>query len=149
MTEFFMQGDFEKDKGLPISMLMDRKTTNIAKAQKGFIEVLVQPLWNEMLTVLQWSDRKIIDNAFAENLEFDTKNLSKRVKIVNILCKTANFSFSIVMFFNFSRPGFLRPRWRNVSERCKAAPSACLSLRQCTLRFFFKLCCKSRSRRRF
>lgn len=43
MSEFFRQGDLEKDKGLPVSMLMDRNTTNIAKAQKGFIEVLVGP----------------------------------------------------------------------------------------------------------
>ena len=31
-VEFFIQGDMERDKGMPISYLMDRTTTNLAKA---------------------------------------------------------------------------------------------------------------------
>ena len=31
-VEFFMQGDMERDRGMPISYLMDRSTTNLAKA---------------------------------------------------------------------------------------------------------------------
>lgn len=30
--EFFMQGDLEKEKNLPVSMLCDRITTNVAKS---------------------------------------------------------------------------------------------------------------------
>ena len=30
--EFFLQGDLEKEKELPISMLCDRNTTNVAAA---------------------------------------------------------------------------------------------------------------------
>eukprot|EP01066_Platyproteum_vivax_P015090 Platyproteum_vivax@DN6711_c0_g1_i1.p1 len=45
MAEFFEQGDAEAMLSLPISMLMDRKTTNIAKAQMGFIDVIVDPLY--------------------------------------------------------------------------------------------------------
>ena len=41
--EFFNQGDQEKNRGLEISYLMNRETTNIARAQAGFIENLIQP----------------------------------------------------------------------------------------------------------
>ncbi len=41
--EFFKQGDKEKHNNYPISDLMDRKTVNIAKAQLGFIDVIVMP----------------------------------------------------------------------------------------------------------
>lgn len=30
--EFFAQGDLEKEKGLPVSMLCDRNTTHVAKS---------------------------------------------------------------------------------------------------------------------
>jgi hypothetical protein len=45
MTEFFAQGDEEKNRGRPISMFMDRSTTNIATCQVGFIDALVLPLY--------------------------------------------------------------------------------------------------------
>ena len=45
MVEFFNQGDKERDLGLKISMFMDRETTNIAKCQIGFIDILVGPLY--------------------------------------------------------------------------------------------------------
>ena len=46
MTEFFNQGDLEKEQGLPVSAFMDRADTNVAESQKGFINVLVQPLFD-------------------------------------------------------------------------------------------------------
>lgn len=44
--EFFKQGDKERDRGLPISFLMDRATTNIAKAQGGFIDHFIKPAYD-------------------------------------------------------------------------------------------------------
>jgi len=41
--EFFAQGDDERKAGLPISDLMDWTQINIAKAQVGFIGVIVLP----------------------------------------------------------------------------------------------------------
>lgn len=41
--EFFLQGDLEKEKGLPVSLLCDRATTNINKAMIGFINFVVAP----------------------------------------------------------------------------------------------------------
>lgn len=43
--EFFDQGDLEKEKGLPISMLCDRDNTNVAQSQPGFIGFVVMPLF--------------------------------------------------------------------------------------------------------
>ena len=43
--EFFIQGDKERDKGLKITDLMDRTTVNIARAQLGFIDVVVLPAY--------------------------------------------------------------------------------------------------------
>ena len=45
MKEFFAQGDREKELGLPVSMFMDRETTNVPKCQAGFINFMVAPLW--------------------------------------------------------------------------------------------------------
>jgi cAMP-specific phosphodiesterase 4 len=43
--EFFIQGDMERDREVPISYLMDRTTVNIAKAQLGFIDVIIMPAY--------------------------------------------------------------------------------------------------------
>ena len=45
MNEFFLQGDIEREKGLPISPLMDRHAVNVPKCQASFIEFVVYPLW--------------------------------------------------------------------------------------------------------
>ena len=42
-VEFFHQGDLERHAGGPISYLMDRTSTNIAKAQAGFIDFIIMP----------------------------------------------------------------------------------------------------------
>jgi hypothetical protein len=45
MEEFFLQGDEERKRGLPISMFMDRQNTNVAKCQIAFIDYIVKPLY--------------------------------------------------------------------------------------------------------
>jgi hypothetical protein len=50
--EFFKQGDKERDKGLPITFLMDRYTTNIAKAQSGFIDHFIKPAYDLLLNIM-------------------------------------------------------------------------------------------------
>jgi len=52
LTEFFNQGDREKAADLPPSMFMDRDTTNIAKCQIGFIDIIVNPLFEVIHEVL-------------------------------------------------------------------------------------------------
>jgi hypothetical protein len=48
LGEFFNQGEKEKEHGLQVSNFMDRETTNIAKCQIGFINVLVNPLFTAL-----------------------------------------------------------------------------------------------------
>lgn len=50
--EFFKQGDKEREMGLKISDLMDRTTVNIAKAQLGFIDVIVNPAYETFNTFI-------------------------------------------------------------------------------------------------
>ena len=42
-VEFFEQGDLEKQHEFPISQFYDRKTTNIAQSQIGFINFIIKP----------------------------------------------------------------------------------------------------------
>jgi len=51
-VEFFHQGDKEREKGLPISFLMDRYTTNIAAAQGGFIDNFIKPAFLVLQQIL-------------------------------------------------------------------------------------------------
>lgn len=48
IREFFDQGEAEKEADIPVSMFMDRETTNIAKCQLGFINVIVTPLFGAL-----------------------------------------------------------------------------------------------------
>lgn len=50
--EFFQQGDLEREKGLPISMLCDREKTGVAASQGGFISFVVMPMFQQMVLVL-------------------------------------------------------------------------------------------------
>lgn len=45
-VEFFHQGDLEKEKNLPVSLLCDRSTTVISKSQIGFINFVVRPTFD-------------------------------------------------------------------------------------------------------
>merc|ERR1719487_2919037 len=52
LTEYFEQGDRERKLGMPVSMFMDRFTTNIAKNQLGFIDFVVTPLYEAVATAI-------------------------------------------------------------------------------------------------
>jgi hypothetical protein len=51
-TEFFNQGDLEKIKGLPVSLLCDRATTSISKSQIGFINFVVLPTFDALTQIM-------------------------------------------------------------------------------------------------
>ena len=44
LDEFFLQGDKEKELGIPVQMLNDRDKVNRPFSQIGFIEFIVSPL---------------------------------------------------------------------------------------------------------
>jgi len=52
LEEFFWQGDREKSHGIPVSMFMDRMTTNVGTCQVGFIDALVAPLYGSLELLL-------------------------------------------------------------------------------------------------
>ena len=49
--EFFKQGELEFSQNLPISLLCDRKTTNIVKSQIGFMTFIVLPTFESLFNV--------------------------------------------------------------------------------------------------
>jgi cAMP-specific phosphodiesterase 4 len=51
-VEFFNQGDIEKEKSLPVSLLCDRETTNINKSQIGFINFVVVPTFETLMHII-------------------------------------------------------------------------------------------------
>lgn len=48
LDEFFLQGDKERELGLPISNLCDRYSINVAKSQIGFFDFFVKPFFAEL-----------------------------------------------------------------------------------------------------
>lgn len=49
--EFFMQGDIERSREIPISMLCDRNSTNVAGAQPGFVNFVTLPVYNPLSNI--------------------------------------------------------------------------------------------------
>ncbi len=45
IEEFYQQGDEERKHGLPVSPFMDRYKDNVPKAQVGFLDFLVLPMY--------------------------------------------------------------------------------------------------------
>ena len=56
--EFFLQGDLEKEQGLPVSMYCDRETTDLAKSQAGFIKNIVLPIFDALNSCLESKEIK-------------------------------------------------------------------------------------------
>eukprot|EP00347_Sterkiella_histriomuscorum_P006963 403350769 len=52
LQEFFQQGDKERALGLEITLLCDRKTTNVGKSQIGFIDFVVIPYFDAISRIL-------------------------------------------------------------------------------------------------
>lgn len=50
--EFFIQGDLEKQFGLPVSFLCDRDKTFVVQNQPGFLNFIVIPLFKSLTQVL-------------------------------------------------------------------------------------------------
>eukprot|EP00831_Metopus_contortus_P023883 TRINITY_DN20967_c0_g1_i1.p2 TRINITY_DN20967_c0_g1~~TRINITY_DN20967_c0_g1_i1.p2 ORF type:complete len:159 (+),score=35.78 TRINITY_DN20967_c0_g1_i1:42-518(+) len=51
VNEFFIQGDFEKSKGRPVSFLCDRETTKLVPSQVGFINGIVRPYYEKIVEI--------------------------------------------------------------------------------------------------
>ena len=51
-TEFFLQGDAEKERSLPISPMMDRSNADIPSMEVNFINFVVRPLYAALVSVV-------------------------------------------------------------------------------------------------
>ena len=85
MNEFYLQGDKEKDLGIPVSFLCDRNTTTIPQGQLGFIEGVVLPFYSifvEFFPGLEFTIDNLINNKkiFKELKDNDEKEKNDKEK---------------------------------------------------------------------
>jgi hypothetical protein len=78
--EFFKQGDIEQAKGLPISMFCDRKSTDLAKTQAGFLKGICLPLFEALGNYFQSDtyNTSIIDNLHKNISHWESLDISRR-----------------------------------------------------------------------
>ena len=86
--EFFKQGELEKEKGLPISLLCDRKTTDINKAMIGFINFVVMPSMDMLCNLIPEI------RFYSENVRINLRYYIKEVEISNEADKESSDSDS-------------------------------------------------------
>jgi cAMP-specific phosphodiesterase 4 len=75
MEEFWRQGDKERDLGLEISPMCDRRVASVEKHQVGFIEFIVHPLW-ETWADLVYPDASSILETLEQNRDWYQARLS-------------------------------------------------------------------------
>ncbi len=72
--EFFIQGDLERKESLVITMLCDRDTTDINKAQIGFIKFVVKPSFDCLMLI----SPEI--KTYCENIDKNLKMFEEEIK---------------------------------------------------------------------
>lgn len=75
MEEFWRQGDKERDLGLEISPMCDKRVASVEKHQVGFIEFIVHPLW-ETWADLVYPDASAILETLEQNRDWYQARLS-------------------------------------------------------------------------
>jgi len=68
LDEFFAQGDMEKKAGIPVQMLNDREKVNPPNSQIGFIEFVIAPMAEKVVTLFPQLD------GIAEDLSQNVQN---------------------------------------------------------------------------
>ncbi len=64
MTEFYQQGDKERELGMAISPMFDRNNSSVTKTQCGFIDFIIRPIyrvWGEFIPELNDTFNKNMD----------------------------------------------------------------------------------------
>ena len=77
LEEFFAQGDKEREMGLAISMLCDRKTTKRPDSQIGFINFVVKPSYEVLAGVVPSVGRNVLP-VIESNLEYWKKEKNEK-----------------------------------------------------------------------
>jgi cAMP-specific phosphodiesterase 4 len=75
MEEFWRQGDKERELGLEVSPMCDRRVASVEKHQVGFIEFIVHPLW-ETWADLVYPDASAILETLEQNRDWYQARLS-------------------------------------------------------------------------
>ncbi|CAF1043388.1 unnamed protein product [Rotaria sordida] len=89
MEEFWRQGDKERDLGLEVSPMCDKRVASVEKHQVGFIEFIVHPLWET------WADLVYPDaSAILETLEQNRDWYQSRLSPPSSSSTTTNLSNS-------------------------------------------------------
>jgi len=70
MSEFFDQGDLEREKSFDVTMFYDRQKPNIPKCQTGFIDFLVRPMYLKLVNFTQHPAAKRTLDLLEENYLF-------------------------------------------------------------------------------
>ncbi|XP_039575025.1 cAMP-specific 3',5'-cyclic phosphodiesterase 4D-like, partial [Passer montanus] len=60
MEEFFRQGDRERERGMEISPMCDRHSASVESSQVGFIDFVVQPLWEAWAELVHPDAREML-----------------------------------------------------------------------------------------
>lgn len=84
MEEYFLQGDFEKSKGLPVSAYCDRNSTSIPKSQLGFIKNICLPMYEIWYLYTRSTKVNLCLSQLHENFEYWDKSFNNR-KISELL----------------------------------------------------------------
>ncbi|CAN8175360.1 unnamed protein product [Coccothraustes coccothraustes] len=69
MEEFFRQGDRERERGMEISPMCDKHSASVERSQVGFIDFVVQPLWEAWAELVHPDAREML-RALHENREW-------------------------------------------------------------------------------
>ncbi|KAM4754577.1 3',5'-cyclic-AMP phosphodiesterase 4A [Cyanocitta cristata] len=69
MEEFFRQGDRERERGMEISPMCDKHSASVEKSQVGFIDYVVQPLWETWGDLVHPDAREMLET-LEENREW-------------------------------------------------------------------------------
>jgi len=75
VNEFFKQGDFEREKGLPVSPLCDRRNVVVSTSQLGFLKVLVLPLYEAWQEFVEQNEDEESSSAMKLTLENIYENI--------------------------------------------------------------------------
>ncbi|KAG9511109.1 cAMP-specific 3',5'-cyclic phosphodiesterase 4D [Fragariocoptes setiger] len=80
MDEFHYQGDRERSAGMPISPMCNRRTADIEMAQIGFIQAIVEPLWQMWAQLVYPHCQQMLDNIDSNRqwYEYQISNRSSR-----------------------------------------------------------------------
>jgi hypothetical protein len=84
--EFFYQGDIEKKKNLPVTILCDRTTTDIVNSQIGFINFCVKPTFECLINLFPNIEEYYLNikknlRRYEVKFEIQKKELKKLKKI--------------------------------------------------------------------